>query len=245
MSSKPDVDALRHRVDGQTFSDALATLVAELPQAVFTTSFSLEDQIILHTLAHRTLPVRVVTLDTGRHFEETYELHTRSLDRYRIPIETYFPKTRAVEALIARQGPNGFYDSIANRHACCEVRKVEPLGRALRGVDLWITGIRREHSSERQNLMPIEWDENRNLVKFHPLFTLTWDEAWAYAKIHNIPINPLHARGFLSIGCAPCTRAISPGQPMRAGRWWWENEEKKECGLHLKDGRLVRKGTDP
>jgi phosphoadenosine phosphosulfate reductase len=245
MSFKPDLDRLCQKVERQAFPDALAAMVAELPEAVFTTSFSLEDQIILHTIATQSLPVRVVTLDTGRLFEETYELHARSITRYHIAIETYFPQTGAVEALIARQGPNGFYDSVTNRHACCEVRKVEPLGRALQGARLWVTGIRREHSPERQHLMPVEWDEGRDLVKYHPLFSLTWDEALAYAKTHAIPISPLHARGFLSIGCAPCTRAIEPGQPMRAGRWWWENEDKKECGLHLKDGRLRRKGTEP
>lgn len=244
MSFNPDIHRLRQQIQGMFFPQSMATMVAEFSKSVFTTSFSLEDQIILHTIATESLPVRVVTLDTGRLFEETYELQARTIAHFSIPIDTFFPQTDVVESLVARQGPNGFYHSVANRHACCNVRKVEPLGRALAGAELWITGIRREHSSLRQHLEPIEWDESRHLVKFHPLFSITWEDALAYAKTHAIPISPLHARGFLSIGCAPCTRAIEPGQPMRAGRWWWESEEKKECGLHLKDGRLVRKGTE-
>ena len=244
MSSKEDLERLQSLVAGQDFTGALATIVAEVSAAVLTTSFSLEDQIILHVIAQRRLPVRVATLDTGRLFEETYATHAASLLRYGLPIETYFPDRTAVEALVGRQGPNGFFDSVENRHACCGVRKVEPLGRALAGARLWITGIRREHSAARQDLGSLEWDEGRGLIKFHPLFDLTWDEARAYASANGVPVNPLHDRGFPSIGCAPCTRAIAPGEPMRAGRWWWESEEKKECGLHLKNGRLVRKGSE-
>jgi len=244
MSSKADLERLQTLVAGKGFADALAALVAEVSPAVLTTSFSLEDQIILHMIAERRLPVRVATLDTGRLFEATYATHAASLQRYPLPIETYFPDRAAVEALVQRQGPNGFFDSVDNRHACCEVRKVEPLGRALAGARLWITGIRREHSAARQDLGSLEWDDGRGILKFHPLFDLTWDEAKAFATTNQVPVNPLHEQGFPSIGCAPCTRAIAPGEPMRAGRWWWETEEKKECGLHLKNGRLVRKGSE-
>lgn len=229
-----DTQRLAERLAQLPFPASLRALVDEFQSAVFTTSFSLEDQVILHAIASDRLPVRVVTLDTGRLFEETYQLHARSSSLYQIPIESYFPNAEAAQALLAKQGPNGFYDSVEQRLACCHLRKVEPLGRALRGADVWITGIRREHSPERQNLPIVEWDTTHGLYKFHPLLTMTWDEARAYAQKHAVPISPLHARGFLSIGCAPCTRAVQPGEPERAGRWWWENSEKKECGLHLK-----------
>ncbi len=244
MPSQADTPRLIDLVANSPFPESLRALCAEFASPVFTTSFSLEDQIILHAIASARLPVRVATLDTGRLFEETYQLHARSLSLYGIPIESYFPNAEAVQALVAKQGPNGFYDGVEQRLACCHVRKVEPLGRVLKGADLWITGIRREHSPDRQDLRIVEWDAEHSMHKFHPLLAMTWDEARDYARQHAVPISPLHARGFLSIGCAPCTRAVEPGEPARAGRWWWENSEKKECGLHLNNMRLVRKGSD-
>jgi phosphoadenosine phosphosulfate reductase len=244
MSSKAVLERLRERVAGEPFATALAAVVGEVAPAVLTTSFSLEDQILLHLIAERRLPVRVATLDTGRLFAETYATWTATRERYPVTIETFAPERAALEALVTDQGPNGFYASVANRQACCHVRKVVPLTRALAGARLWITGIRRDQSPAREGLSSLEWDEARGLVKYHPLFDLTWDEARAYAAAHAIPVNPLHDRGFPSIGCAPCTRAIAPGESFRAGRWWWESDEKKECGLHLKNGRLIRKGNE-
>ncbi len=234
MPSRADTQRLAARAAGLTFPDALRELCGEFAHPVFTTSFSLEDQVILHVIASAQLPVRVVTLDTGRLFEETYQLQALSSHRYGLPIESYFPRAEAVQALVGRQGPNGFYDSVEQRLACCQVRKVEPLRRALEGMDLWVTGIRREQSPERQDLPIVEWDAEHELHKFHPLLAVSWEEAQRYAQEQGVPISPLHARGFASIGCAPCTRAVKPGEPARAGRWWWEENHVRECGLHLK-----------
>ncbi len=214
-------------------------------RAVFTTSFGLEDQAIAHAIASAHLPVRMVTLDTGRLFEETHTLHARTRARYGIPIEAFFPDSAELQTLLAAQGPNGFYDSVANRHACCQVRKVAPLARALAGAELWITGIRREQSASRAARVCVEGDAQHQLLKFHPLLDVTGDDLWQYVTNNSVPTNPLHDRGFVSIGCAPCTRAIAAGQPARSGRWWWESEEPKECGLHLQSGQLVRsKGSN-
>ncbi len=239
MSSERDVVSLRESLLGLPWPDALA-LASRRYRAVFTTSFGLEDQAVLHAIASAALPVRVATLDTGRLFEETHKVHAESRKRFGIPIEVYFPDPSALQALVDRIGPNGFYDSVENRHACCHVRKVEPLARALAGAELWITGIRREQSPERAQLEMVEWDVQLARIKLHPLLHVTEAELRRYIQDNAVPYNPLHDQGFVSIGCAPCTRAVLPGEPARRGRWWWEEETAKECGLHLKDGRLVR-----
>ena len=202
-------------------------------KTVFSTSFGMEDQVITHLIFSQQLPVEVFTLDTGRQFAETYSTWTRTLERYQQPISVYAPQAEALEQLLSTQGPNGFYASVAQRKQCCHIRKVEPLGRALAGKQLWITGIRAEQSPSRLHMNPLEWDENHQLIKFHPLFDWSFDQVRAFVKEHNIPYNALHDKGFVSIGCAPCTRAIAPGEDFRAGRWWWEEASKKECGLHL------------
>lgn len=201
-------------------------------QAVFSTSFGLEDQVVSHLILSQRLPIRVFTLDTGRNFQETYATWARTVERYEAPIEVFAPDATALEALLRAKGPNSFYTSVENRKACCHVRKVEPLARALQGQRLWITGIRADQSPNRTQWEPLEWDETHQLYKFHPLFNWTFEEVRAYVRTHNLPYNPLHDRGFVSIGCAPCTRAINEGEDFRAGRWWWENSSKKECGLH-------------
>lgn len=239
MSSENDVARLAQSLAGLDWTLALAQATRHY-RAVFTTSFGLEDQAILHAIAQARLPVRIATLDTGRLFEETHKVHAESRRRYGIPIEVYAPEPVALRSLVTLIGPNGFYDSTENRHACCRVRKVQPLRLALAGAELWITGIRREQSPDRAALEAVEWDADHGLVKFHPLLDVNESELRRYITENNVPINPLHDRGYPSIGCAPCTRAVHPGEPARRGRWWWEDDTQKECGLHLQNGRLVR-----
>ncbi len=214
---------------------ALAALAAAYPgEVAFSTSLGYEDQVITHFIFSNTIPVEVFTLDTGRLFSETYSVWNSTLERYKQTIKTYYPETTAIEKLISEKGPISFYESVENRKECCYIRKVEPLKRALKGNKIWITGIRAEQSGNRQDMPQVEWDEANNIVKYHPLLHWTFDEVKAYISKYNIPYNPLHDKGFVSIGCAPCTRAIREGEDFRAGRWWWEDSSKKECGLHIK-----------
>ncbi len=238
------VDDLRRFVPQHSVPETLALLAERYPGKVsFSTSFGLEDQILTHFIFENDLPIRVFTLDTGRNFQETYSTWNKTLLRYDKPIEVVFPQTASVEQLMREKGPNSFYESIDNRKECCYIRKIEPLGRALAGQQAWLTGIRAEQSQNRQNMHPAEWDEGHNLVKVHPLFDWTWEQCLAFAQANGVPINPLHAKGFVSIGCAPCTRAIKPGEDFRAGRWWWEEAAAKECGLHATTGE--HQGFDP
>ncbi len=196
-------------------------------------SFSVEDVVIIDMAKELGLDIGVFALDTGRLNEETYEVADAIAERYRLTIDWFFPQHEAVERLLQEKGPYSFRESLENRHECCHIRKVEPLGRALKGVAGWITGLRREQSATRTNLAPIELDElNGGILKINPL--LEWSEAqvWEYAEARRLPTNRLHKQGYPSIGCAPCTRPVAPGEHPRAGRWWWENPEHKECGLH-------------
>jgi len=220
-------------------AQALAFLISKASGGhfVFSTSFSREDQIITHTIASSKLPIRIFTIDTGRHFPETYKTMQATRERYSAPdydfrIDVYFPKTEAVEKLISEKGPYSFYTTPEERIACCAIRKVEPLKRALANTDFWITGIRKAHSPNRHNFSRLETDTDNNVYKFHPLLDMTDAEMNEIIRKENIPYNKLQDRGFLSIGCEPCTRAVNAGESMRAGRWWWENNDKKECGLH-------------
>ena len=227
------VDGLRRNLAGHSVPDALALIANQFPgTASFSTSFGLEDQILTHFIFENNLPVRVFTLDTGRNFQETYSTWNKTLMRYGKQIEVFAPQTASLEKLVLAKGPNSFYESIGNRKECCHIRKIEPLQRALAGQQLWVTGIRAEQSANRQTLHPAEWDAGHGLIKVHPLFDWTWAECEAFAQANGIPVNPLHKKGFVSIGCAPCTRAIAPGEDFRAGRWWWEDAAAKECGLH-------------
>ena len=200
---------------------------------VFSTSFGIEDQVITDFIFKNNLPIKVFTLDTGRNFQETYSTWNRTLTKYNRPIDVFYPNTEGVEKLVREKGPNSFYDSVENRKECCYIRKVEPLSRALKNQELWITGIRADESVNRHDMSNLEWDGGHNLIKFHPLFDWTFEEVKQYAQQNGIPYNPLHDKGFVSIGCAPCTRAIGEGEDFRAGRWWWEDASKKECGLHV------------
>lgn len=199
---------------------------------VFSTSFGLEDQAITHLLHAEQLPVSIFTLDTGRLFPETYNVWSRTLEKYGLNIDVYAPDATTLENLLREKGPLSFFQSVENRKACCEIRKVEPMNRALNGNKVWITGIRAEQSPNRQHMKALEWDEKLGLFKFHPLFYWSQEKLQHYISQHNVPYNSLHDKGFVSIGCAPCTRAIREGEDFRAGRWWWENNSGKECGLH-------------
>lgn len=222
---------------------SLERYLADGPDAVFTTSFGLEDQVLTALIARAGLApaIRFATLDTGRLFPETYDVWSRTEALYGLVVFGYSPQAASVESLVRERGVNGFRNSIENRKACCGVRKLEPLGRALAQADLWITGLRSDQSTARAGTGLTEFDAERGLTKLNPLHDWSRDEVSAFAAAHDVPISTLHARGFASIGCAPCTRAIAPGEPERAGRWWWEDEAAKECGLHVgADGRLVR-----
>jgi sulfate adenylyltransferase large subunit/phosphoadenylyl-sulfate reductase (thioredoxin) len=199
---------------------------------VFTTSFGLEDQVIVHMICEQGIELDIVTLDTGRLFPETYELWAETERRYGRRVRAFYPQHGKLEALIEKYGINGFYDSRDARSACCHVRKAEPLDRALAGAAAWVVGVRADQSSHRQGTALVTIDD-RNLLKLSPLFDWTREAVQSFAVANQVPINPLHSRWFASIGCAPCTRAIAPGEPERAGRWWWENDDKKECGLHI------------
>jgi phosphoadenosine phosphosulfate reductase len=201
-------------------------------RVVFTTSFGIEDQAVTHAICSQALAIDVVTLDTGRLFPQTYELWAQTERRYGRRLQAFYPERGAVEALVDRQGINGFYTSVEGRHACCTVRKVEALRRALAGATAWITGLRADQSDNRAGISFAAIDPQHRLIKVNPLFDWTREQVLAFIREHGIPYSPLHDQGFLSIGCAPCTRAIVPGEPERSGRWWWEQEHKKECGLH-------------
>ncbi|MDH4263220.1 MAG: phosphoadenylyl-sulfate reductase [Spirochaetia bacterium] len=197
----------------------------------FTTSFGKEDQAITDLIVKNKWPVKIVTIDTGRLFNETYSLHRRTNDQYKIKIESVFPDTNELEKLIRKKGPDSFYDSVENRKECCEIRKVHPLKKTLGGFTVWITGIRKAQSTERSNLDMIEFDEAHQVVKIHPLLNWSDDDLEKYIEENKVPVSILHSKGYPSIGCAPCTRATLPGEDPRAGRWSWENGAK-ECGLH-------------
>ncbi|RLD45533.1 MAG: phosphoadenylyl-sulfate reductase [Bacteroidetes bacterium] len=193
-----------------------------------------EDQVLSEMITSINPSVEIFTLDTGRLFPETYDLIDRTSKKYKTQIKVYFPDAKDVEEMIASKGINLFFDSIENRKLCCSLRKLAPLARALNGLDAWITGLRRDQSITRTDLQIVEWDENNGLLKINPLANWTEKDTWDYIDLKKIPVSPLHKKGFSSIGCQPCTRAIEEGEDVRAGRWWWENPDTKECGLHQK-----------
>lgn len=224
---------LKNELTGLNAQEIIQYINAEYGnKAVFSTSFGIEDQVITHFLGTDNALIDVFTLETGRLFPETYYVWNRTLERYKLPIKTYYPQTKAVEKLVSEKGPSSFYESVENRKECCSIRKIEPLKRAVQGYEIWITGIRADQSLNREDMDFIEWDDVNNIIKIHPLFQWKLSDVEQFLKINNVPYNPLHDKGFPSIGCQPCTRAIQPGDDFRAGRWWWEDKSKKECGLH-------------
>ncbi len=210
---------------------AQIALLFQGQKLVFSTSFGQEDQAITSAIASQKLAIEIFTLDTGRQFQESYELIDLTVKKLGFNLTTFFPQTAAVEELVAKKGFNSFYTSVENRKECCYIRKIEPLNRALQGAHVWITGLRAEQSENRAEMPMIEWDAQKHLYKINPLIDWSFETLEKYLTEHKIPQNPLHKKGFVSIGCAPCTRAISEGEHPRAGRWWWENSQK-ECGLH-------------
>lgn len=201
-------------------------------KVTFASSLGEEDQVITDMIAQETPSMSIFTLDTGRLFQESYDLMAKVQARYPMPFSIYYPDGRALEKMVVEKGINLFYDSVENRKLCCGIRKVEPLQRALVGMDAWMCGLRREQSVTRQALVPFEWDGANQKIKINPLADWSLAQVRDYIKANKVDVNPLHAQGFVSIGCASCTRAIQPGEDVRAGRWWWEHPEQKECGLH-------------
>ena len=226
---------LNDQLAGKTIEERLEILASEFKgKIIFTTSFGIEDQVITHKIFINNLDIKVVTLDTGRLFPETYGVFSQTILRYNKKINVYFPDYLSVEELVTEKGPFSFYDSRENREECCKIRKVVPLSRALAGMECWISGIRASQSDNRGNMSDLEYDTDKKLFKFHPLFDWSFEDVENYIKEHNIPYNALHDKGYLSIGCEPCTRPVIKGQDFRSGRWWWENDGPKECGCHLK-----------
>jgi phosphoadenosine phosphosulfate reductase len=222
---------MRSELINQTIA-LLKTIETEHGPSAFACSFGVEDMVLLDLIARHAPGIQVFTLDTGRLPDETHSLLDRVRENYTVPIRVYFPDAELVEQWVEQNGPNGFYRSQSQRKQCCEIRKVLPLRRALNGKESWVTGLRREQSTARGNLQVQEWDDGNGLKKFNPLIDWSLEDVWAYVKENNVPYNALHDRGYPSIGCAPCTRAVEAGQDIRAGRWWWEDASAKECGLH-------------
>jgi phosphoadenosine phosphosulfate reductase len=219
----------------------LTDIAAKHPDAVLANSYGAEDMVLTDLIARLALPLQVFSLDTGRLPVETYTLMQQVAERYpAVPVKVYFPQTSATEAYVNTHGINGFYHSVELRKSCCQIRKIEPLKRALAGKSAWITGLRREQSPTRQDLGNQEFDADNGLMKFNPLIEWTEAEVWEYIRSNDVPYNALHDQRYPSIGCAPCTRSITVGEDVRAGRWWWENPESKECGLHIKASPLKR-----
>ena len=218
----------------------LERIAADFTPAVFASSLAAEDMVLTDLILRAKLPIRIFTLETGRLHQETLGMLDRVREVYGYDIEPFRPDPAAVDAYVQQNGLNAFYDSVEMRKECCRIRKVDPLNRALAGQRAWITGQRRAQSATRTELHVQEDDAAHGMAKFNPLADWSEEDVWHYIRSNNVPYNPLHDRGYPSIGCEPCTRAIQPSEDVRAGRWWWENPESKECGLHVVDGKLIR-----
>jgi phosphoadenosine phosphosulfate reductase len=234
MPLKDRVLILQEKAKGLDAQGILKLAYQEFGRRItFATSLGEEDQVITDMISQVASDIEIFTLDTGRLFQETYDLLARTQKKYtKLKFKIYYPNTQAVEAMVQEKGINLFYESIENRKLCCHVRKVEPLQRALSNSDAWIVGLRRQQAVTRSTIESFEWDEANGKIKVNPLVDWSLEDVHRYIKDHQVDISPLHAQGFISIGCAPCTRAVKPGEDIRAGRWWWEQPEQKECGLH-------------
>jgi len=229
------LNELKDQLSGKEIEESLFELVSLFPgKVIFTTSFGIEDQVLTHKIFSNNLNIKVVTLDTGRLFPETYKVFSQTILQYGKIINVLFPDYMSVEKMVTDKGPFSFYESVENRKECCRLRKVDPLNRALEGMKCWISGIRADQSDNRSQMNRIEYDEEKNLFKFYPLFDWSYNEVDHYVRENLIPYNILHDKGYVSIGCEPCTRSVKPGEDFRAGRWWWENGGQKECGCHIK-----------
>ncbi len=231
--TKSDIPTLNEVLKDKDAQEIIAFFIDKLgDKLTFGTSLGAEDQVITQMIASINKEATIFTLDTGRLFAETYDLIDRTTKKYNIKIHPYFPAAEEVEDMVMKHGINLFYNSIELRHQCCQIRKLNPLKRAMNGKEAWITGLRRSQSITRTAMQIVEWDDNSKKIKINPLIDWSEKEVWDYIKAHHIPYNPLHDKGFPSIGCQPCTRAIMEGEDLRAGRWWWENPDTRECGLH-------------
>ena len=236
---KNRVEEINAAFKSLTVVEMLRWLSEQFPGAVcYSSAFGLEGQVVTHFILKNKISIKVFTIDTGRNFQETYNVWRATNDKYGVNIETYYPMADSVQKMLTEKGPNSFYDSPENRKECCYLRKVEPLNRALKGQKIWISGLRAEQSVLRSNKEPVEWDSEREMIKVYPLFYWTAVEVKDIIHNENIPYNELSDKGFLSIGCAPCTRAVRPGENERSGRWWWEDNEEKECGIHIPEPKV-------
>ncbi len=230
---KEQIEALNLKYGKATAEELLEGFLNDYKGRIaLSSSLGLEDQVLTQMVCKIDKSTKIFTLDTGRLFPETYDLIHRTNSKYGIKMNVYFPEAAHVEQMVGSKGINLFFESIENRKLCCYIRKLEPLKRAFEGLEVWICGLRREQSVTRHDMQRIEWDEANGLIKLNPLIDWTESDVLEYVKVHGIPYNPLHDKGFPSIGCQPCTRAIFPGEDIRAGRWYWENPDTKECGLH-------------
>ena len=230
-----EIEEVRKGLKNKPVEDQLKIIAEMFPEmVVFTSSFGIEDQVISHMIFENDIPVDVATLDTGRLFPQTYKVFNETIKRYGKKINVYFPDHESVEKMVTEKGPFSFYHSRENRLECCRVRKLEPLNRALENKECWISGIRSGQSDNRRQMDWLEYDEAKKLYKVYPLFSWSLEDVERYIKKNNIPYNVLHDKGFISIGCEPCTRSVEKGAGFRSGRWWWEEGGEKECGLHLK-----------
>ena len=229
------IKELQNLVENKSPEEIIKIFIEKFQDRIaFSSSLGAEDQVITDMISKINKSTKIFTLDTGRVFPETYDLIDRTSKRYKIPIQVYFPDAKQVEEMVNEKGINLFFESIENRKLCCHIRKIEPLKRAFKGLDVWICGLRRDQSITRTDVQIVEWDEANGLIKLNPIVDWTEEEVWDYIKENRVPYNRLHDKGFPSVGCQPCTRAIEEGEDTRAGRWWWENPETKECGLHVK-----------
>jgi phosphoadenosine phosphosulfate reductase len=233
MNPTQNIELLNEQWAGLTAEEILGKALELFGSKItFASSLGAEDQVITYMLSKIDKSANIITLDTGRVFPETYDLLHRTVNRYGMSIKSYYPDTTQVEEMVNTKGINLFYESIENRKLCCHVRKIVPLRRALHDMDAWITGLRREQSVTRIDFKIVEWDSANGLIKINPLLEWSEEQVWECIRKNNIPYNKLHDQGFPSIGCQPCTRAIEKGEDLRAGRWWWEMPDSKECGLH-------------
>ena len=233
MYTKEEIDSLNIKYADASAQELLQTFMSQYgARLALSSSLSIEDQTLTDMMLRIDPQANIFTLDTGRLFPETYELIDRTNEHYKVKLKVYCPQTEALQQFVATEGINPFYESIEKRHACCEVRKLEPLRRAFRDLDVWVCGLRSAQSVTRSDMRLIEWDERHGLLKINPLIHWTEQQVWDYIKENRVPYNRLHDKGFPSIGCEPCTRAVRRIDDVRAGRWWWESPDHRECGLH-------------
>lgn len=231
--TKEEISTLNEALQGASPQEVLAQVLQKFGDKIaLSSSLGAEDQVLTDMLMKINPKARIFTLDTGRLFPETYDLIDRTSRKYKTKIEVFFPEHQKVEKMVNEKGINLFYESVENRKFCCHLRKIEPLQRAFAKLDAWVCGLRAGQAVTRKDIAQVEWDENNGLVKVNPLASWSEEQVWAYIHEHKVPYNVLHDKGFPSIGCQPCTRAVEPGEDVRAGRWWWENPDTKECGLH-------------